>query len=101
MWVPFLNTDAGFFGANPPQVDLKAESMAPDPCKGEIRVSRLRAESFGLEAFLYGKGEQTVDLIGEVLVVPSGICGPRPWPYSGPRGIIFLDQSGAAAGGMP
>jgi hypothetical protein len=101
MWVPFLSTDAGFFDANPPQIDLKAESMAPDPCKGEIRVSALRVESFGVEAFLYGKEEQTVDLTGEVLAVPSGTCGPRPWPYSGSRGIIFLDQANAAAGGTP
>src|SRR5450432_336813 len=101
MWVPFLKTDVGFFDANPPQIDLKAESMAPDPCKGEIRVSVLRVESFGVDALLYGKAEQTVDLTGEVLAVPSGACGPRPWPYSGPRGIIFLDQAGTAAGGAP
>jgi hypothetical protein len=50
---------------------------------------------------VYGKSEQTVDLTGEVLAVPSGTCGPRPWPYSGPRGIIFLDQAGTAAGGTP
>ena len=102
MWVPFLGgNDVGFFAANPPQIDLKAESMAPDACKGEIRVSALRVESFGVEAFLYGKAEQTVDLTGEVLAVPSGACGPRPWPYSGPRGIIFFDQAGTAAGGAP
>ena len=74
--MPYLG-DTGFFGANPPQIDLKAEAMAPDPCKGEIRVSALRVESFGVEALLYGKAEQTVDLIGEVLAVPSGTCGPR------------------------
>ena len=100
LWVPYLG-DTGFFGANPPQIDLKAEAMAPDPCKGEIRVSALRVESFGVEALLYGKAEQTVDLIGEVLAVPSGTCGPRLWPYSGPRGIVYLDQAAAATGSTP
>jgi hypothetical protein len=100
MWLPYLG-DGGFFGASPPQIDLKSELMAPDACKGEIRVSALRVESFGVEAFLYGKAEQTVDLTGDVLGVPSGACGPRLWPYSGPRGIVYFDRPGATAGGPP
>ena len=100
MWLPYLG-DGSFFGTSPPQIDLKAESTAPDPCKAEIRVSALRVESFGVEAFLFGKGEQTVDLTGEVLVVPSGVCGPRLWPYSGPRGVVYFDQAGTAPGGTP
>jgi hypothetical protein len=40
LWVPFMNTDAGFFGANPPQIDLKAESMAPTPAKGRSAFPR-------------------------------------------------------------
>ena len=100
VWLPYMG-DGGFSGASPPQLDLKAESMAPDPCKGEIRVSSIRVESSGVEAFFYGKIEQAVDLTGEVLVVPTGVCGPRLWPYSGPRGIIYFDQAAAAAGGRP
>ena len=100
MWLPYLG-DGGFSGASAPQLDLKAESMAPDACKGEIRVSSIRVESYGAEAFFYGKSEQDVDLTGEVLAVPGGVCGPRLWPYSGPGGIVYFDQAAAAAGGRP
>ena len=71
MWLPYLG-DGGFFGTTSPQIDLKAELMAPDACSGEIRVSTVRVESFGVEAFVFGKAEQTVDLTGEVLAVPGG-----------------------------
>ena len=100
MWLPYLG-DGGFSGASLPQLDLKAESMAPDACKGEIRVSSIRVESYGAEAFFYGKSEQAVDLSGEVLAVPSGVCGPRLWPYSGPQGVVYFDQAGPAVGGTP
>jgi hypothetical protein len=90
MLLPYLG-NVDFFGANAPGIDLKAESMAPDPCKAEVRVSGLIAESFGVVAFVYAKSEQTVDLEGHVQILPSGTCGPRPWPYSGPQGIVYLD----------
>jgi hypothetical protein len=94
MLLPYLG-NVDFFGANDPGIDLKAESMAPDPCKAEIRVAGLDVESFGVVAFVYAKSEQTVDLAGHVQILPSGTCGPRPWPYSGPQGIVYLEPVAA------
>jgi hypothetical protein len=97
--LPYLG-NVGFFGANAPSIDLTAESMAPDPCKAEVRVSGLNVESFGVVAFVYAKSEQTVDLTGHVQILPSGTCGPRPWPYSGPQGIVYPEPA-TPPGGSP
>jgi hypothetical protein len=97
LWLPFLG-DVDFFGANGPEIDLKADSLAPDACRTEIHLSKIGARSFGVVALLYAKVEQSVNIAGEILSVPSGTCGPRPWPFSGPQGIVFFAPDAAAGG---
>ena len=88
-------------------------SLRPSPSKSpsatEVHVRKIQARSLGVVALLYFNAEQTVKLAGEVLSVPGGTCGARPWPYAGPRGIVYFDAApppapsppAAAAGGTP
>jgi hypothetical protein len=98
VWVPFLNGDVGFSGDDPPVVGLKVDTLTSDVCKADLRVSRINVRSAGLTALIAARTVQSVELDGDLLLVPDGTCGPRPWPYSGPRGIVFFD---AAGGGSP
>jgi hypothetical protein len=93
-WVPFLNGDVGFSADDPPVVGLKVDTLASDVCKVDLRISRVNVRSTGLTALIVARVEQSVELEGDLLLVPDGACGPRPWPYSGPRGIVFFDGEG-------
>jgi hypothetical protein len=97
-WVPFLNGDVGFSADDAPVVGLKVDTLTSDVCNADLRISRVNVRSNGLTALIVARVEQSVELDGDLLLVPDGACGPRPWPYSGPRGIVFFD---AAGGGSP
>ena len=63
-------------GARFSQLDGKAEAAVPDPCRGQVRLSRIRASSTGS----IGHFSVSVHVEGGPEFVPAGTCGPWGLP---------------------
>jgi hypothetical protein len=79
-------------GGKAPELDLKTERALDDVCRSDVRLAKIHATSFGIDAFLFFRTSASIEVQGFPNPVGAGVCGPRPWPYSGPRGLVLYDQ---------
>jgi hypothetical protein len=70
-------------------LDLAVAKAVPDPCREDLHVSGIEAGTwiFSLP-LLFVAEERWVDVQASAAAVPHGLCGPAPWPSSGPAGIV-------------
>jgi hypothetical protein len=84
---------ANFYTTGYPLLVLKAGSTIPDPCRGDVQITRIHVASYG--AVLLGGAAATSEITvwARGVARPTGTCASRPWPYSGPGGIVPFDWS--------
>jgi hypothetical protein len=61
-----------------PSLDLTLSRAVRDPCRADLRISRLRAGAYGLFALFVVKFNVSVDLESAAVAVPSGSCWAPP-----------------------
>jgi hypothetical protein len=79
--IPFVG-DSDLHLGKPPQIDGKIAAIVPDPCTGEVRITRLAAKSIGVGAVLVWSAEEKIEVQGVAVPVAPGACGSAPagWP---------------------
>ncbi|HEY4183916.1 MAG TPA: hypothetical protein VGP07_02560 [Polyangia bacterium] len=82
-----------------PAIGRNIERIVPDPCRTDIRVSRLDAKAYGVFAVFFGMSKAEMVLEAYPTDVPSGVCAatsplvpapPRP-PGPGQAGQIVSE----------
>jgi len=82
--IPFVG-DQDLHIAKPPQIDAKVANIVPDPCLGEVRITRLAAKSIGVGALLVWSAEEKIEVEGVgVPIAPGVACGGMPTGAPGP-----------------
>ena len=77
----FGTADVG--GQVTPQIDAKVDAVVPDPCAGEVYLSRLKASSFSIFAFLVVTSEEKVEIEAAAAPLARGMCGAPGGPPGG------------------
>jgi hypothetical protein len=83
----------GMFGGRPTHgavpLDVAATNAVPDPCREDLHVSSIHAGTWTLHVpLVFAMTNAWVDVQASRTAVPSGTCGPTPWPSAGPAGIV-------------
>jgi hypothetical protein len=89
--LPFLG-DTELHVNKPAQLGSKAGQSSPDVCRTDARVTRIKATSFGLFAFVVVSVEDRVEVDAALVQVPNGNCpgratfpgAPPPFPGAPP-----------------
>jgi hypothetical protein len=66
-----------------PRIDAKVDAAVPDPCAGEVYISRLKASSFSIFAFLFVTSEEKVEVQAVASPLARGMCGAPGGPPGG------------------
>jgi hypothetical protein len=61
-----------------PSLDVTLSRVVRDPCRADLRISRLRAGAYGLFALFVVKFNVSVDLESAAVAVPGGSCWAPP-----------------------
>jgi hypothetical protein len=70
-------------------LDLAVAKAVADPCREDLHVSAIEAGTWIFHVpILLVAVDTWVDVQASGAAVPSGTCGPAPWPSSGPAGVI-------------
>jgi hypothetical protein len=68
-----------------PAIGRNIERIVPDPCRTDIRVSRLDAKAYGVFAVFFGMSKVDMVLEAYPTDVPSGRCAATSPPVPAPR----------------
>jgi len=93
--------DSDMGNDKPPQLGMKVAQIVPDPCRNDIRVSEIRATSFGVMAFIVVSSTVRVQVDAVPVPVANGSCPPWSPNPGAPPGAFPGAPPGAFPGANP
>jgi hypothetical protein len=82
----------------PPQIGAKVGRLAPDVCRNDVRVSRIKASSFGVFALIVVSINERIQVDAAMVPVPNGNCAPAAnvpaFPGANPGAVPGANPAG-------